>query len=133
MELLYFFMATKLTGHNQLKYYIWYFPCHCQFLLLKFPSPTWENSLTIFSLMFNEGFGEVGGKILKVIIFSKFWGCRLLCFGICFDTWLVILEGNDMIFFLQIQSKYSSLCTHWDTSYMSKSFIVLVIQKPKKW
>jgi hypothetical protein len=65
-------MVTKLGGHNQLKYHFWYFPHHCQFLLLKLPSPTLENSLTIFSLMFNDGFGKVGGQTLKAIIFSKF-------------------------------------------------------------
>jgi hypothetical protein len=45
----------------------------------------------------------------------------------------MLLESNDMITFLRIQSKYSSLFTCWDTFYMNKSFIVLIIKEPKKW
>ncbi len=42
------------------------------------------------------------------------------------------LEGNDFIPPLCIQSKYSSLFTHWNMSNMSRGLIVPIIQKPKK-
>jgi hypothetical protein len=42
------------------------------------------------------------------------------------------LEGNDFIPPLCVQSKYSSLFTHWNRYDMNRGFIVPIIQKPKK-
>ncbi len=82
--------------------------------------------------MFDDGFGEVGDKNSGVVSFSKFWGCILSCFRIYYDTWLMPLEGNDFIPPLCVQSKYSSLFTHWNRYDMNRGFIVPIIQKPKK-
>jgi hypothetical protein len=79
--------------------------------------------------MSTNGSKEARGKISRVLSFSNFWGYPFLHYGICSKTWLVVSKSNDLIPFLHIQSKYSSLLTDWNTSYMSRDFTMSIILK----